>query len=364
MPELNIKYGAYALLSLFLISVGGNAWSVYKMQRMDATIQDQLNGILTENARKIAAIDTTLGTVQSQMVDRATLEQRASEIVSGLDQKTQDAINRYTSETGAKVDAISRRFVRMETRLEAGVTRIGDSVQRQRTSPPPETWRGVSTQDQRWCADHPQDRRCQPFKFSWHSPFSLRGRPVYSFSSRNLWTGEGSGVDFNLAFKVVAINYGEDQSRLGSGAVQNQGIHIYGGYFDEQGKFVALPGLESELLSGDPNLDPQLIYVPKVDAPTSRLTLSMFEPSLLVGSTYQGGEFGLSVGGSFINFSKGEYRLGGNFSIGESNQYLGLMGTWHPYIMGKNLNIAPGLGWVVGADGSNTWSLGVHFQVW
>ena len=82
MVELaNIKYGVYALLSLFLISVGGNAWSVYKMQRMDATIQDQLNGILKDNAEKIAAIDTALGTVQSQMVDRATLEQRASEII-------------------------------------------------------------------------------------------------------------------------------------------------------------------------------------------------------------------------------------------------------------------------------------------
>ena len=187
---------------------------------------------------------------------------------------------------------------------------------------------------------------------------------MYSFTSRNLWTGEGSGVDFNLAFKVVAITYGEDQSRLGSGAVQNQGIHIYGGYFDEQGKFISLPGLESEMYSGDPNLDSKLIYVPKVDAKGGRLTLKRFEPSLLVGSTYQWGEFGLSIGGSFINFGKGEYRLGGNLSIGESNQYLGLMGTWHPYIMGKNLNIAPGIGWVYGTDGSNTWSLGVHFQVW
>jgi len=163
---------------------------------------------------------------------------------------------------------------------------------------------------------------------------------------------------------VVAINYGENQSRLGSGAVQNQGIHIYGGYFDEQGKFVALPGLESELMSGDPNFDPLLLYIPKNDAVPQPLTLRLFEPSLLVGSTYQGGEFGLSIGGSFINFSKGQYRLGANFALAESNQYLGLMGTWHPYIMGKNLNIAPGLGWVYGTDGSNTWSLGVHFQVW
>lgn len=361
MPEINIKYGAYALLSLFLISVGGNAWSVYKMQRMDATIQDQLNGILTDNAKKISEINVALGTVKSQMVDRATLDTRASEIIRGLDVKTQEAISKYTSETGAKVDSISKRFVRMESRLEAGITRIGNKVGRRKTTPPPASWKGISRQDQIRCADHPE--RCEPFEFSWHSPFSLKGRPVYSFSSRNLWEGKGS-LDLNLAFKVVAITYGEDQSKLGSGAVQNQGIHVLGGYFDEQGKFVQIQGLESKLMQGDKNLDPQLFYIPKVDPSNVRLGLSLFEPSLLVGSTYQASEFGLSIGGSFLNLSKGEYRLGANFALTESNQYLGLMGTWHPYIMGKNLNIAPGLGWVVGADGSNTWSLGVHFQVW
>lgn len=364
MSELYFKYALYGLASLFLVSVGGNAWTVYKMQRMDDTIQDQLAGILSDNAKKIAEMNETLGTVKSQMVDRATLEQRAEEIISGLDQKTQDAIGKYTSETGAKVDAISRRFVRMQSRVEDGVTRIGDSIGRKKaTTPPPKDWKGVSTQDQQWCENR-KDERCQPFKFTWESPFSVHGKPVYSFTSRNLWNGEGSGVDFNLAFKVVAITYGEDQSRLGSGAVQNQGIHIYGGYFDDQGKFINIEGLESEMYSGNPNLDPTLLYVPKVDADGGRLTLKRFEPSLLVGSTYQGGEFGLSIGGSFINFDKGQYRLGANFSLTESNQYLGLIGTWHPYIMGKNLNIAPGVGWVYGADQSNTWSLGVHFQVW
>ena len=362
MSELYFKYALYGLASLFLVSVGGNAWTVYKMQRMDATIQDQIAGVLSENATKITTMNETLGTVKSQMVDRATLEQRAKEIISGLDQKTQDAIGKYTSETGAKVDSISKRFVRMETRLDQGISRIGKKVDRQRkTPPPPKSWKGVSRQDQTRCADHPE--RCETFEFSWHSPFSLKGRPIYTFSSRNIWEGKGS-LDLNLAFKVVAITYGEDQSKLGSGAVQNQGMHIYGGYFDEQGEFVEIEGLESKLMKGDKNLDPRLIYVPKVDAPIGRLGLSLFEPSLLVGSTYQAGDFGLSIGGSFLNLRKGEYRLGGNFALTESNQYLGLMGTWHPYIAGKNLNIAPGLGWVLGADGSNTWSLGVHFQVW
>ena len=58
MVELaNIKYGVYALLSLFLVSVGGNAWSVYKMQRMNDTIQNQMKGILSENAEKISSIE-------------------------------------------------------------------------------------------------------------------------------------------------------------------------------------------------------------------------------------------------------------------------------------------------------------------
>ena len=361
MPEIYFKYGLYALLSVFLVSVGGNAWSVYKMSQMDATIQAQLKGVLSKNAQKISAISTALGTVKSEMVSRKALEEKASEIIGGLDAKTQEAINRYTRETGAKVNAISKRFVHMETRLEAGITRIGNRVDRQKTPPPPKSWKGVSRLDQTRCKDHPE--RCEPFQFTWLSPFNFRGRPVYSFTSRNLWSGDGSGVDFNLAFKVVAINWGEDQSRLGSGAVENQGIHIYGGYFNEQGKFIALPGLESELMSGDPGYDPKLIYVPRKPA-SPTLSLKLFEPSLLVGSTYQEGEFGLSVGGSFVNFARGEYRLGANFSITESNQYLGLMATWHPYIMGKHLNIAPGAGWVYGTDGSNTWSLGLHFQVW
>ena len=361
MPELNIKYGAYALLSLFLISVGGNAWSVYKMQRMDATIQDQLAGILSDNATKIAQINTDLGTVKSQMVDRATLDRMSSEIISDLDSKTQESIRRFTSETGARVDAISQRFVRMEGRLNRGISSLKRGRSRAPTPPPPQSWAGVSREDRHRCSDHPE--RCEPFEFSWHSPFSLNGRPIYTFTTKNLWSDLDTNIDFNLAFKVVAITYGEGEG-LSAGAVQNQGVHIYGGYFDERGKFVPLEGLESVLMQGDENLDPKLIYIPKVSPTTVRLGLTMFEPSLLVGSTYQQGEFGLSIGGSFINFAKGEYRLGANFALAESNQYLGLMGTWHPYIMGKNLNIAPGLGWVVGADGSNTWSLGVHFQVW
>ena len=362
MIELaNIKYGAYALLSLFLISVGGNAWSVYKMKRMNDTIQAQMQGILSENATKISSIETALGTMQSQMVNQATLDAKASEIISNLDSRTQEAIRDFRSETGAEIRAISQSFTNMEGRLDRGISSLKSGRDRTPTPAPPQSWPGVSREDRNRCSDHPE--RCEPFEFSWRSPFSLNGRPIYTFHSRNLWADLDTNIDFNLAFKVVAITYGEGDS-LGSGAVQNQGVHIYGGYFNEQGEFTAIEGLESTLMRGDRNLDPKLFYIPTTPADSVRLGLRMFEPSLLVGSTFQGGEFGLSIGGSFINFAKGDYRLGANFALTESNQYLGVMGTWHPYIMGKNLNIAPGLGWVVGADGSNTWSLGVHFQVW
>ena len=362
MPDIfDLKYALYALAGFFLLSLGGNAWSVYKMTTMQSTIQEQLEGKLSATAQAIASLNAELGTVKSSMIDRSQLESVAQEIIGDLDHKTQEAINKYTSETGARVDAISQRFVRMEARLDRGISSLGRKVDRQKTEPPPVDWKGVSKQDQFRCADHPE--RCEPFEFSWHSPFSLKGSPIATFSSRNLWTGDGA-LDLNLAFKVVAITYGEDQDRLGSGAVQNQGVHIYGGYFDDKGEFVSIPGLETKLMKGEKGVDPQLFYVPKVDPSNVRLGLKLFEPSLLVGTTYQAGEFGLSIGGSLINFSKGEYRLGGNFVLTESNQYVGVMGTWHPYILGKSLNIAPGLGWTLSAEGSNTWSLGVHFEVW
>jgi hypothetical protein len=360
MPDLDFKHTLYGLISLFLLSVGGNAWSVYKMRRMNTTIQAQMKGILDENATKIASIETSLGKVQSQMVDKATLEKKASQIIGDLDSKTQAAINKFTTETGAEITAINKSFLRMEGKLNKGISSL-KSDSRPPTPAPPKSWKGVSREDRNRCSDHPE--RCESFEFSWRSPFSFKGRPVYTFTSKNLWADLDTNIDFNLAFKVVAITYNEGDG-LGSGAVQNQGVHIYGGYIDEKGKFIALDGLEGVLMDGDPNLDQKLIYVPRVTPSNVRLGLRMFEPSLLAGSTYQGGEFGLSIGGSFLNLAKGEYRVGANFIVAQSNQYLGVMGTWHPSIAGKNLNIAPGLGWVIGADGSNTWSLGVHFQVW
>lgn len=355
--KMDIKIAAYIASGLLTLSLANNAWMTYKISQLDNTIQKQMNGELSKTARILSETRDEINVVKSQMVSRKELEEQSSKIISNLDQRTQDAIYKYTKETGARVDSISQRVLGMEGRIKKGIGKIGRTV-KEKTAPPP-SWKGVDGLDITRCSDHPD--KCTPFTFEWESPYQVNGKPLARFSSLNLWKGLGS-IDLNLAFKVVAITYGEDQSRLGSGAVQNQGIHVLGGYVQE-GNFVPIPGLESKLLQGDPNLDSKLIYVPKKDAQNSTL-LKLFEPSLLVGSTYQANEFGLSIGASLLNFQKGQYRIGANGVITPSNVFLGAKATWHPYLLGKNLNLAPGLGWVAGSDGTNTWSLGVHFQVW
>ena len=97
---------------------------------------------------------------------------------------------------------------------------------------------------------------------------------------------------------------------------------------------------------------------------TPKLGLRLFEPSLLVGVYISRRKFGLSVGGSFLNIRKGEYRLGANFILTEESPYLGATATWHPRIAGKHLKHSIMTRWVIDKEGNNTWSLGVHFQVW
>ena len=362
MPDFNFKYALYGLVSVFLLSVGGNAWTVYKITTMQTTIDEQLNGKLGLKASILASLDERLGTGKSKMVTRSELEEKTSKIISGLDAKTQDAIKEVQDKTDSRIDSISEKYFNFEGEIRKGIS----SLQRRRDKkppvpPPPKSWSGVKVQDQDRCSAHPE--RCEPFEYSWASPLHYRGKPILSFSSDNLWSERGNKINLNLAYKLVAFTLREGDS-LGSGAVQNEGIVISAGYINEKGEFIAIPGLQHTIKRDDPNFDPKIFYVPKVDPFKSRAKLGRFEPSLLVGSTFQGGDFGLSIGGSLVNLYDGEYRMGANFALTESNQYLGVMGTWHPFIAGKNLNIAPGLGWVYGSDGSNTWSLGIHFQVW
>ena len=70
MPDLdfNFKYALYGLISFFLVSVGGNAWTIYKLNTMQTTIDEQLNGKLGLKASILATLDDRLGTGNSKMV--------------------------------------------------------------------------------------------------------------------------------------------------------------------------------------------------------------------------------------------------------------------------------------------------------
>jgi hypothetical protein len=353
-----LKVALSVVASLLVASLSMTAWSSYKMNTFQDTLSRQLRGELSATAQALTRAQNELGTIKSEMVNQREMVKRSAEIISTLDQKTQESIDRFQRETGAKVDSISVRFTRMETRLERGIKKIGD--QKKPVAPPPSDWKGVSKEDQRRCSSYPD--KCEPFKFSWESPFKVKGDPLALFSTPNIW-GEEFTLDLNLAFKVVVIGYGEDQSRLGSGAAQNQGIHIYAGYLDEQsGKFVAIA--EQELLEGDPLLDPKMFYRPKVDPDKVVRGLDLIEPSLLVGVSYQQNQTGLSVGASLLNFKKGEYRVGSNVSLTSEDSYLGAFLSYHPQLLEKSLNIAPSVGYMWNKDLNPTWSLALHFQVW
>lgn len=358
-PTMLFNRGLYALATLVVLNLGSTWWTNYKSQSLNQTIKEQLEGKLSEQARVISQLNAQLNQVESRMVTQAEVLNRTREVMEGLDENTRRELDRFLDQTNARIDSIGVRFTHMETRLNEGIRRIGGKVDRAKTPPPPSTWKGVSKEDQRRCADHPE--RCEPFEFSWESPYKVNGSPLARFSTPNLWDGQYA-LDLNLAFKVVTIGYSEDPNKLGSGAAQNQGVHIYAGYVDPDKGFVSIA--EQTLLEGDPNLKGSFTYTPKVDPSQVGRTLKLFEPSLLLGSTYQSTGFGLSIGASMVNLVQGKYRLGANVILTEGLPYLGVMGTYHMMFAGKALNVAPGVGWVYGSDGSNTWSIGLHFQAW
>ena len=229
MPDISFNYVTYGFLSLFMLSVGGNAWTVYKTTKMDSTIQEQLSGKLTQAAKDIASLNERVGTIKSKMVNRSELDSFADEVIGNLDEKTQSSIRRYMDKTG-RIDDISERFVKMEGDLDKGIERIGGRTTRVREPKPkpPKSWKGVTRDDQHKCEDHPE--RCEPFQFTWESPFSLNGRPIYTFSSKNLWDKERGKVSLNLAFKVVAMTFREGDS-LGSWCGSESRRSRHGGIF-------------------------------------------------------------------------------------------------------------------------------------
>lgn len=367
MLKRHISYVAYVLGSLGVLSVGANAYQAHKYNRMVDTIQNQLKGELSENARLLSEMRTEIGAVKSQMVTQGDLDKKSEAIISGLSQNTQEAIRKYQDETGAVISSISEKVTSMDLKLK-GQGRVGSRPNNRSTAtnqivskPPTDTpssdWLVVTDDDINKCAENPH--MCDPLVFSWTTPY---GKPFASFTTDNLWAGDYS-LDLKMDFKVVVIEYSEDQSNLGAGAVRNQGLHIMAGYINEKGEFVTLA--EDKMYEGNPNLDSRLFYTPKVDPPSIKLRkLKLFEPSLLVGAAYLDKMFGFSVGASLLNIQGGDYRLGVQVVLNNKQPSLAGVMSYHPYILGKYLNVAPALGWAMGMDGSSTWLAALLFQVW
>jgi len=193
----------------------------------------------------------------------------------------------------------------------------------------------------------------------------VNGKTIALFSTDNLWKGDlgDYDLDLNLAFNITAITHRANTDRPEDGLVRNQGIHVMAGYLDEKGDFVMLA--EDKILSDDPRFQgltltsPTEVYTPD--------KLDTFELSFLsgLGYVFQDG-LAASAGASIVNLADGEYRLGahGLFSIGKGVG-AGLFVTWHPSLFGKQLNLAPFVGYnYMIKDGYHAPSLGLYFKMW
>ena len=344
----------YVFLGLFSLSVVGQGWVAYKTSQLDSLIEEQLEGKLSATAREIVSLREEVKTARASLLKASEVQERASVLMEGMSAETRARIEAFIDETGAKIEDISVRFTSIETTLKRGSATRGAKPPTP-TPPPPPEWKGVSAEDQKRCESYPE--KCAPFPFTWEANERVNGKSIGVFSTPNLW-GEEFSLRLNLAYRVQAITF------RGEGVVRNQGVYIQAGYFNDKKEFVMVA--EDKLLSGDPNLDPQLFYT----ATTSTITpsvksLRLLEPSALVGVNWALGGFGLAFGASLLNLNEGRYRLGGNITLVSGGGVLaGVMGSYHPRILGKNINIAPSVGAAWDTQLTTHLTLGLFFQVW
>lgn len=344
----------YSGAAFFLTSIAGQAFTAYQVSKMDDVVREQLEGKLSATAQEVIALREDVKTTRAQMLTQEQLKAQTDTMLRGLSSESEERVRAYMRETGAKIEEMSTRFTGIEIEIKKGRTRRGASTPNTPPPPPPpSSWKGVKKEDYRICEAYPD--RCDTLPFSWSAPYMVKGNPLAEFSKDNFWTDE-STLKLNLAYRVDAITY------RGEGLVKNQGVYIQAGYFDASGKFVMLA--EDKLMVGDPSLDPQLFYAPTLPlAPPS--VLRMFEPSILMGVNYVADGFGVSLGGSVLNFNEARYRLGGNVTLkGDGWIGAGVMASYHPRFFGKNLNVAPALGVMWDKNLSASLSAGLFFQVW
>lgn len=290
------------------------------------------------------------------MLSADELERRSEDIISRLSSQTQEQLSRFREETNAQVDSIGVQISRLGVSLKRGKTTRGKTQPKEPTAPPPSTWEGFKIEHITWCEQHPET--CDPFYFMWESEHEVKGSPIATFTTPNLW-GNDFQLKLNLAFRVTAVNFRESPTE---GVVQNQSIRVEAGYLDESGDFVALS--ETEMFKGDPNLSPEFFYQPSAPVQPKK-KMRLFEPSVFLGVGWSpASNVGLLAGGSFVNLREGEIRLGANALINTEYFGIGPQLSYHPKLLGKNLNIAPSLNALYGADNHFTWGIGILFQVW
>lgn len=353
MKNLSIETLTYILISMFGLSLGNQVWNSYKMSNLQSTIKEQLDGKLSANARLITEANEELRLARSEMLQMKELQEKAEE---NLERFGNDFEN-FKSRTGAQVDSLGVQISRLGIDLKKGSATRGAKKPSKPVDPPPASWSGFKIEHISWCEMNPDS--CDPFFFTWESDHQVKGSPIATFSTPNLW-GEDFKLSLNLAFRVTAVNFRENPTE---GAVQNQSIRVEAGFFDEKTqKFVVLT--ETELFEGDPNLSPEFFYTPTLPVqPMNKIRL--FEPFLYLGVGYAPViETSLVVAGSFLNLKNGEIRIGADALISSNNLGVGAQVSYHPNLFGKSLNIAPMGSFLLRNDGSYTWGTGLLFQVW
>ena len=358
--EAQIKYWLIGFGSLFAISLGGQAWNAFEISRMDNNIQRQLRGELNQKEQLLTALNERLGMFESQMLTRAQLAEKAEEIISGLGEQTHDEIERYMEATGSEIEQISSQMTRAVGEVRGGSSRV-------RTPPTPAPPRvdpqtapsPISSRDVGLCRNDPS--KCDQFFYEWRSSYQVGGEPMATLLLPDFWNPEGdSNLRLNLAFKVTSITF---RQARGEGVLKNQGVLVQAGYYDEEGEFHQVAS--SEMRAEDNGVDNRLFYLP-TETVEPNLSLNWFEPSILAGVSYRiGGGFGLAAGAGLLNW--GGFRFGGLGVIDEEHIGAGLFTSYHPSLLGKELNIAPfaAVSWgIFGEMGTPSVSAGLLFQVW
>jgi hypothetical protein len=354
MLRLSTDSLIYLAVGMFSLSLGNQAWNTYKMSRLDETIKQQIAGNFTKNAEKIKELREDIRMAESHLTSVEELQKKSEERLKHFG----DDFDRFRNDTNTQVNSLGVQISKLGVDIKKGSARRGGSKSKSKPAPPkPETWEGFKIEHISWCEQFPQS--CDPFMFSWESEHKVKGSPIATFSSPNLWTDDFN-LNLNLAFRVTAVNFREDPTE---GIAQNQSIRVEAGFFDEEtGEFTTLT--ETELFKDDPNLSPDFFYTPTVVVqPEPKIKL--FEPFVYAGVGYAPEiETGLVGGASFLNLRKGSIRIGASALISSNGLGVGPQVSYHHRLLGKNLNIAPMGSALLRTDGAYSWGLGLLFQLW